>query len=255
LLFRGVSFWLPMMPGYWFSRRAAAPSSSATQPAVPHFWAVDVRDVATQIGSGPDGLSSAEAERRLRTYGRNELKAEHDTSRIATCLRQLRSPLLLLLVFAAAASVLTGAWLDALIVLTIVVATVAIGYSREYSAQAAAAALRARVRATTTVVRDGRPGQIPTEQVVPGDVVLLAAGSLVPADALVLDAADFFVSQAVLTGESFPVQKQPGVVAAEAGLMARTNCIFLGTNVRSGPPAVSSSPPVRPPSSAPSRTV
>ena len=201
---------------------------------VEKFWASSPDGVAVRLGSTVAGLSRIEAARRLAVYGSNELRARAETSRLGVCLRQLRSPLLLLLLLAAAASAATGEWLDATIVLTIVIATVAVGYSREYSAQAAAAALRARVRARTTVLRDGNAEDLPAEQVVPGDVVLLAAGNLVPGDGVVLDATDFFVSEAVLTGESFPVQKRAGVVAADAGLVERTNCVFLGTNVRSG---------------------
>jgi Mg2+-importing ATPase len=198
------------------------------------YWALDAADNARRLETRPEGLSREEAARRLTEYGLNELRERRQLSRLDVLVRQLRSPLLLLLVFAAGASVLTAEWLDAAIVLTIVIATVAIGYSREYSAQAAAAALGVRLRARSTVLRDGRAEQIPTEEIVPGDVVLLAAGSLVPADAVVLDAADFFVSEAVLTGESFPVQKQPGVLDEAAELVRRTNCVFLGTNVRSG---------------------
>ena len=155
-------------------------------------------------------------------------------SRTGVLISQLRSPLLLLLVFAAAASALSGEWLDSAIVLTIVMATAGIGYSREYSAQTAAAALGARVRVRANVLRDGQSALVPIELVVPGDVVLLAAGSLVPADSVVLDATDCFVSEAVLTGESFPVEKKPGIVPASSGLAKRTNCVSLGTNVRSG---------------------
>jgi Mg2+-importing ATPase len=148
--------------------------------------------------------------------------------------RQLRSPLLLLLIVAAAVSMLTGEWLDAAIVVAIVIASAGIGYSREYHAHVAAAALQARIGARADVVRDGHPRRIPSEEVVPGDILLLSAGSLVSADAVVLEAADLYVSEAMLTGESFPVQKQPGVAPPAAPLAARTNCVFLGTNVRSG---------------------
>jgi Mg2+-importing ATPase len=147
---------------------------------------------------------------------------------------QLRSPLLLLLVFAAAVSGLTGQWVDAAIVVSIVLASVGIAYQREYSAQAAADALRARIHTRATVIRDGRAQPVAVRELVPGDVVLLSAGNLVPADAVILEAADFFVSEAVLTGESFPVEKKPGVVAASAPLSRRSNCVFLGSNVRSG---------------------
>ena len=233
LLFRGLSFWLPMVPGYWCSRRAVSASRSRTS-VIPAFWTIEPGALAERLESGPEGLSSEEAERRLSLDGPNELQSEREASRLDVALRQLRSPLLLLLVFAAGASMLTGEYVDAGIVLTIVIATVGVGYSREYSAQTAAAALRARVRSKATVLRDRRPGQIPAEEIVVGDVVLLAAGSLVPADAVVLGSTDFFVSEGVLTGESFPVSKSPGVVDSRAELVERTNCVFFGTNVRSG---------------------
>jgi P-type Mg2+ transporter len=198
------------------------------------YWALPTVDLLRQLRSTPEGLSSADAGERLREYGPNELRERHPLSRLGVLLKQVRSPLLLLLVFAAAASALSGEWLDSAIVLTIVVATVAIGYSREFSAQSAAAALRARVRVRTTVLRDGCQESVPVEHVVPGDVVLLSAGSLVPADGVVLEATDCFVSEAVLTGESFPVEKRPGIALASAGLAKRGNCVSLGTNVRSG---------------------
>jgi Mg2+-importing ATPase len=198
------------------------------------YWAQDLARLAKELESGPDGLSQSDAARRLQQYGPNGLRQRHRLSRLRVISRQLRSPLMLLLVFASAASALTGQWLDAGIVVTIVVATVGVGYSREYSAEAAAASLAAGLQTRSLVLRDGHPAQIITEEIVPGDVVVLSAGSLVPADGALIEATDFFVSQAALTGESFPVQKQPGRLEATAGLTERTNCVFLGTNVRSG---------------------
>jgi P-type Mg2+ transporter len=198
------------------------------------YWALPSDELAKRLGSGRDGLSAAEAELRLRHYGPNALDAQRPLSRFRVVQNQLRSPLLLLLIFAAGASILTGEWFDAAIVLVIVVASVAIGYSREYGAQAAAEALRARIRTRTRVLRDGRVTETDTRLVVPGDVVVLAAGSLVPADSYILECTDCFVSEAVLTGESFPVEKHAGTTERQAGLAARTNCVFLGTNVRSG---------------------
>jgi len=198
------------------------------------YWAETVESLYRQLGSGPGGLTAEEAARRLRESGPNELRGSRPLSRLDVASRQLRSPLLLLLIFAALASALSGEFVDATIVVAIVIATVGIGYSREYSAQRAAAALRAQLHVRTTVLRDGVPGPVPIEDIVSGDVVRLGAGSLVPADAVVLAATDFYVSEAALTGESFPTSKLPGVVDAAAGLAERTNCVFLGTNVRSG---------------------
>ena len=198
------------------------------------YWAVESGALARRLGSGPEGLSAVEAATRLAQHGPNVLRERQRFSRLDTLVRQVHSPLMLLLVFAAGAAALSGEWLDATIVGTIVVVTAAIGYSREYSAQAAAARLRAHLLSRATVLRDGQPKTIPTEEIVPGDVVVLSAGTLVPADAVILAATDFFVSEALLTGESFPVQKEPTPVERSAPLARRANCVFLGTNVRSG---------------------
>ena len=150
------------------------------------YWSNGPDELAATLRSGVQGLTSAEAEARLRDYGPNALDALRPLSRVGVLLNQVRSPLLLLLIFAAAASGLTAEWFDAGIVLTIVVATVAVGYSREYGAQVAADALRARVHVRTQVVRDGRVDTIDTRGTVPGDLVLLSAGCLVPADARII---------------------------------------------------------------------
>ncbi|HEY7683117.1 MAG TPA: magnesium-translocating P-type ATPase [Gemmatimonadales bacterium] len=235
LLFRGLSSWLPMLPGWWISRRLVSRPLPKSQPEIAEgYWALPVLEVARRLDAPENGLSSAAASERLLTYGPNELRARRPLSRLGVLLNQLRSPLLLLLIFAAGAAILTREWLDAVIVLAVIVASVGISYSREYSAQTAAAALQARLVTRATVLRDGRPTATPLTSVVPGDIVLLQAGSLVPGDGVILEATDFYVSEAVLTGESFPVEKKPGVVAPAAALVQRTNCVFLGTNVRSG---------------------
>ena len=235
LLFRGLSFWVPMIPGYWFSRKVLAGLPSEFAQRVPEaYWSISPGTLLNQLQSRASGLSSVEAAGRLAVAGPNVLRAEKGRTRLDLLLRQCRSPLLLLLVFAGAASAFTAQWLDAAIVMSIVAATVAVGYTREYSAETSAAALRSRLCARAMVLRDGWPTPMASRDVVPGDVVLLSAGSLVPADAIVLDATDFYVSEAVLTGESFPVLKQPGVTDAAAELGERSNCVFLGTNTRSG---------------------
>ncbi len=177
------------------------------------------------------GLTSIEAAARLRVVGPNEIAAEKPPSRVRVLWNQLRNPLELLLLFAVAAAAASGEWLNAAIVLIIVFASVGIGFAREYRAQRAVADLRSRVQVRARVLRDGNETALPVRDIVPDDVVLLSAGSLVPADAEILEATDFFVNEAVLTGESFPVEKEPGKVAADAPLAQRTNCVFLGTNV------------------------
>ncbi|HEX6086935.1 MAG TPA: magnesium-translocating P-type ATPase [Thermoanaerobaculia bacterium] len=168
------------------------------------------------------GVSSAEAAERLRVHGRNVLRERGEVSAVSVLAAQFRSPLLLLLVVAAAVAAVAGEWIDAAVVAVVVLASAGLGFVREYKARSAADALRSRIRTRTEVVRDGVAVTIPADEVVPGDLVLLSAGCLIPADATVVDARDFFVSEAVLTGESFPVEK------------TKDDRVFLGTNVRSG---------------------
>ena len=120
------------------------------------------------------------------------------------------------------------------IVLAVVLGSTMLGFVQEYRASNAIEKLRSQVTIKSSVLRGGKPQMVPSEQVVPGDVVLLSAGSLIPADGMVLEANDFFVNQAVLTGETFPVEKTPGIVPSKASLAERTNCVFMGTSVRSG---------------------
>ncbi len=208
--------------------------TGGAESAPENYWSSDAEVLVQQLGATRDGLTAAEATRRLREYGPNQVREHRRLTRTRVLVNQIRNPLLLVLVFAAVASAMSGEWVDAVIVVVIVLATVSIGYTREYQAETAAAALLARVRTQARVVRDGHTVDVPVDEVVPGDVVLLSAGSLVPADGVILEAADFFVSEAVLTGESFPVEKRPGTVAPTAGVRERLNCVFLGTNARSG---------------------
>jgi Mg2+-importing ATPase len=198
------------------------------------YWSRPAQEVCSALSTLPQGLSSAEAQDRLNQAGRNLLRPQGRIGPVVLFLNQFKSPLVLILIFAAAISVLTGEWIDASIIVAIVVASAVLGFIQEYNAGNAVEKLRSQVTLKTTVLRDGQPRSILAEEVAPGDVVVLSAGSIIPADGLLLQADDFFVNQAVLTGETFPVEKKPGVVPANASLAERTNTVFMGTNVRSG---------------------
>ncbi|HUJ16258.1 MAG TPA: HAD-IC family P-type ATPase, partial [Thermoanaerobaculia bacterium] len=205
------------------------------KPAAPPAWfSLPPQEIFDRLQSSPAGLSTAEAQHRLEQYGRNELHERKDLSRLDVFAAQFKNPLLLVLVFAAIVAGFTGEWADAVIVIVIILASAVLGYVREYRAASAAAALRSRIRTRANVLRDGAAQQVAVEEVVPGDVVLLSAGSIVPADCIVLESTDCFVSEAVLTGESFPVEKSAETLPAATPVAKRTNCGFLGTNVRSG---------------------
>ena len=207
---------------------------SPEHPAPEAYWAEPVQALLAGLKTDSLGLPAEEAQRRLRRFGANALQASRRASAARLVARQLGSPLVLILVFAAAVSAFVGAWSDATIVLTIVLGSAILGGIQEHRASAAVERLRDRVRVVVETLRAGQPTPTPNEEIVPGDVVRLSAGSLVPGDGVVLDAKDFFVNQAVLTGESLPVEKHTGAVPAAAGLAERDNCVFMGTSVRSG---------------------
>jgi Mg2+-importing ATPase len=199
------------------------------------FWANEPEEVGATLDSDTArGLSSAEATRRLARVGPNVLEPARRTTLLHALGAQLRNPLVLLLVGAAAISAVLRDWTDASVVIAIVAGSTCLGTFHEWRASAAVEKLRASVRIETRVVRDGIELTLPSSDIVPGDVVRLVAGALVPGDALLLEAHDLFVAEALLSGESFPVEKRVGVVAASATIGARTNAVFFGTSVRSG---------------------
>jgi Mg2+-importing ATPase len=186
------------------------------------------------LGTSPKGLELDTVAARQKQFGPNTTAAAVRFGPARLLLNQFRSPLMLVLVFATVVSMMVRDILDAAIVLVIVVSSAALGFLQEYRASNAIARLRDRVSIRTNVIRGGKPGVCLSEEIVPGDIVTLAAGSLIPGDGILLDANDFFVSEATLTGETFPVEKRPGVSPEAAPLSKRTNCIFMGTSVRSG---------------------
>lgn len=198
------------------------------------YWSQPADAVAAHLHSRADGLRSDEARQRLEEYGPNTLKERGRTTALGLFLNQFKSPIILILLFATGVSAVLQEWVDAVIILVIVLGSALLSFVQEYHANNAAQKLRARLTLQADVLRDGQPREVPAENIVPGDVVLLSAGSLIPADGVLLEARDLYVNQAVLTGETFPVEKQVGQVAAEAELTGRTNCVFMGTNVYSG---------------------
>ncbi|HEX5501036.1 MAG TPA: magnesium-translocating P-type ATPase [Thermomicrobiales bacterium] len=175
------------------------------------------------------GLSSAEARRRLARHGPNEPTTARRASGLAQFLRFFANPLVLILLLATAVSAAVGEFVNAAIIAAIVLLSVLLGFAQTYRSARAADRLRAAVAPTATARRDGDWRQLPRREVVPGDVVRLAAGDLVPADARLLDARDLHVQEAALTGESLPVEKEAGTAGDDD-----RDRVFLGTSVVSG---------------------
>ena len=187
------------------------------------------------------GLTSAEAADRLERFGPNQLRAQKTEPQWRKFLRQFQDPLVYLLFIAMGISLgawivegATGAPIDVIVIAIIVIANAILGYTQEAKAADAVAALAKMTAANSTVMRDGKQQTIPSHNLVPGDVLLLAEGDAVGADATLIEATDLYIQEAALTGESEAVHKTPEPVADDAPLGERTNIVFKGTAVVRG---------------------
>jgi len=198
------------------------------------FWNLPATTVLEKLDTNPAGLSSAQAQALLAKYGPNSFSSQHRLNSLALLLNQFKSPIIVILIFAAILSIFLGDLTDALIILTIVLASGLLGFWQERGAANALKKLLAVVQTKATVLRDGNSVKIPLAQVVPGDVVILSAGSTIPGDCLIVDSQDLFLDEAALTGETFPVEKKAGLQPTETSLSQRNNVLFMGTHVVSG---------------------
>ena len=201
----------------------------------PKFWQIALADLERQLGADRNGLSAAEvAERRLR-YGPNTLGERRRLSLSLKFLSRFRNPLVLILLAAAAISALTGDLASFIIISTIVLTSAVLDTVQEHRAEEAAEHLKVSVALMERVMRDGHEVTVLGQDLVPGDVVLLSAGDLVPADGRLLEARDFFVNEALLTGKSFPTEKQARDEGVDSPEVANaTNAAFMGSSVMNG---------------------
>ncbi|MFN4005736.1 MAG: cation-transporting P-type ATPase, partial [Hylemonella sp.] len=197
-------------------RQRAAHSLSACLPDADAYWSRPAGELLQQLQSTAEGVSSAEARRRLQQLGPNVVRAVAEATAWGLLQRQLLSPLVAILLLGAMVSLVLQEWTEATIILAVIGGSVLLGTAQEYRASRAMAALRRRLALQARVWRDGQLRTVASSELVPGDVVELCAGQLVPADGVVLQARDFLVSEAALTGEPYPVEKQAGVSAAAA---------------------------------------
>jgi len=260
---------LRVAPQPWPPERPQAQGPQAGQSTDPVGPSTDARlaalgnqppeQVLDQLQSGGAGLSELEAERRRRHYGPNEIPRQGTASWPMQLLASVRNPLVLLLTALAALSLVSGEAESALIILTIVIFSVILRFSQDYRSSRAVAALQELVHTTATVSRPlldgertghesalvdlapnvemGQRQDVPLRDLVPGDVILLAAGDMVPADVRLLHSKDLYVSQATLTGESLPVEKHASVgtiASASSNPLELESLCFLGTAVVSG---------------------
>lgn len=199
-------------------------------------WHVlSIAEVLAALEADPRGLSPAEAARRRQVYGPNELEAARRISPWAILLAQFRNVLVLILLAATALSIVLGHGTEAVVIIVIVLFAVLLGFLQEYRAERALEALRRLAAPTATVLREGEPQEVPARELVPGDVVVLHTGDRVPADLRLLEAVHLRIDEAVLTGESVPVEKHTDPIPVpEIPLGDRRNMAYAGTVVTSG---------------------
>ncbi|MFB3925468.1 MAG: magnesium-translocating P-type ATPase [Syntrophales bacterium] len=201
---------------------------------VSRFWQLPIATLLERLNSSPEGLSSADASARLIHFGPNLIHGEQKRALLLQFLAKFRNPLVIILLIASAFSAFTGDVTSFFIISAVVIMSVTIDFVQEYQAGEAAERLRQSVAVRGQVLRDGKLLEILLADMVPGDVTFLAAGNIIPCDGRVLEAKDFFVNQALLTGESFPVEKSPGELPEETDILSAGNTVLLGTSVISG---------------------
>ncbi len=201
----------------------------------PAWWLKPLAEPLAELATDAAGLSSAEARSRLAKFGPNLFRDHKERPLWLQFISRFKNPLIILLLVASAISAFTGEMTNFVIITLMVLFSVTLDFIQEHRAGKAAESLRKTVSVRARVIRDGNSIEVPVTEVVPGDLVVLSAGDMVPADGLVLEAGDLFVKQALLTGESYPVEKRPGAAAADATeLQDAANAVFMGTTVISG---------------------
>jgi Mg2+-importing ATPase len=198
------------------------------------FWHLNKEEAFNKLLTNKDGLGDSEAAKRIKKYGSNTIKTSAKTSGIYLFLTQFKSPITLLLIGTALLSASLADVFDTVIILVIVLISSLLGFWQERGANNAINELLKMVQLHSTVLRNGKKEELPREAIVPGDILFLSAGSIVPADSLLLESEELFVDEATFTGETYPVEKNSGVLPIDTPLSKRNNSLFMGTHVISG---------------------
>lgn len=199
------------------------------------FWALSVPDVIALLETHTEnGLSREEAERRLGVFGPNIIEKPRQSPTLSILLNQFKSPLILILIFAAAATLFISHYRDAVFILSAVIVNAALGFYQEYKAEKALSELKTYLKQRARVIRDGAEFEIDAANLVLGDIVRLTQGDRVPADGRFVFANDTQIDEAILTGESLPVAKSTETSEKEVGLGDQRSMAFAGTLVTQG---------------------
>lgn len=198
------------------------------------FWSISEKALLDKLHTNLDGLTSKQAQERFFTLGENTLRAKKQRGPWQLFLEQFKSPIILMLLFASVISIAMRDYLDSSIILVIIFLSSLLGFYQEYHAGVAVHKLMDLVSIKATVRRAGAVCSIPVEEVVPGDIILLKNGSVVPADCRLLKHNHLRIDESSLTGESLAVEKEEGVLPDHTSLSSRSNCLWMGTYVVGG---------------------
>jgi len=204
-------------------------------PIAECFWDRPLQDILHLLQTTPAGLTAAEAAQRLRVYGANSLVKESRFATLFSLLRLIANPLVIILLIASTISLVLGDAIGGVIIISIVLLSVLLNFFMEFQAQRAVEEIRKQVATKATAIRDGHELELPITELVPGDVIRLNAGDLVPADARLIELKDLQVRESALTGESLPTEKvAEDLPTGKHALAEAHNSIFLGTAVQTG---------------------
>jgi len=207
------------------------------------YWSIPTANLIRQLNDATQekaqeyqeaGLTSTEANLRLSNCGKNLIKPKKKADLLSLLISQFKSPIIIIFIFTSLLSFFLGQTEDALIIISIVIVSGLLGFWQEKGATDAITKLLAIVQLKITVLRDKKLQEIPFEDIVPGDIVILKSGDSIPADCIIIESKDLFVNEATLTGESYPVEKSASILSEKTPLRDRTNSLFMGTFAISG---------------------
>lgn len=216
-------------------RRNSDPNKKSTAPRRGEPWhAFSEETLYHKLRTGPEGLSGEEADERLREYGQNVLPGKRPPSLLRVVWHQFASPLIYILLIAGSVSLVIGDLKDAIFIFGVILLNTTIGAGQEWRAEQSAHALQSMLKIKARVRRSGDVRQIPAEELVPGDIILIEPGDKVAADIRLKSALNLSIDEAFLTGESLPVQKNTAVLSEETLLSERANTAYAGAIVTTG---------------------
>ncbi len=198
------------------------------------LWTEDLNILIQELGTTTIGLTSEEAKDRLAKYGPNRLRPKKRTDSLSILVSQFKSPIILILLFSSILAFATSDNIDGLIIVGILFLSSSLGFWQEKSTTNAVEKLLEMIKIRVAVLRDQGEIEVPLDQIVPGDIVILNAGDIIPGDCRILDSKDFYVNEAALTGETFPAEKKHQQSQEMKESELQQNALFMGTSVVSG---------------------